>query len=273
VRTWNRYIDSSDACTKSLLYVVLEQAKLRLRDGTILLMALAPRPEFWTNFDGEKSSNAPAQLDKVVWTFVSQSVPAKNTNRDVVEQIAKEADIPIESLCGALSQPIYTRAQVIFGFAGDEIDKVARGYDRMRWWVSSMGLNMAIDNLAKSHNERIVEFVKSAADAQLLGSHQMTPPLAEFKTARRGRRPAAARRNAIRTAVNKYGDEWRDYLIEIFKKLDAEEIPLGDFGRKKLDLGDDQRAAVLRWEDLDLAAGDDRRKIIDRLRKYRDPRT
>jgi hypothetical protein len=76
--------------------------------------------------------------------FVSFSVPAHRTNRDVVEQIARESQIPVESLSDELELPVYTRGQVIDGFAGDKFDQIADNYDNMKWWISDVGLNMGI---------------------------------------------------------------------------------------------------------------------------------
>lgn len=228
-----------------------------------------PHPEFWTNFSAEKSSKELGL--QLVWTFVNLSIPANSTDRNVVEQIAKQADIPIEFLCHELDHPLYTGGQVIFGFAGDEIDKVARGHDQMRWWISRAGLNVAIDNSAKSDVERISELVTSAAEAQFSGSHQLTPSMKEFGTARLGRPPNTARREAIRSAMKKYGDDWRDNLFEIFQELDSGGIPLlSSFQRVEIDLGNDSMP-VKKWQDLDLTEGKQRYKIIDALRKYLRP--
>ena len=135
-----------------------------------------PHPEVWTNFSAEKSSKDPGLRHRVVWTFVNLSIPANRTNRDVLEQIAKLAEIPIESLCDELDHPAYPKGHVIFGFAGDEIDRIATCYDQMRWWVSDTGLNVAIVNSAKSDATRILDLVTLAADAQFSGSREALFP-------------------------------------------------------------------------------------------------
>jgi hypothetical protein len=227
-----------------------------------------PHPEVWTNFSGEKSSKDPGLRDRVVWTFVNLSIPANRTNRDVLEQIAKRAEIPIESLCDELDHPAYPRGQVIFGYAGDQIDRIATYYDQMRWWVSDTGLNMAIVNSAKSDAKRILDLVTLEADAQFSGSREPLKAMTERRTARRGRHPDIARKNTIRSVINKHGDDWRDHLGEILKELDSGNVDLGHFQRVEIDLGAGD-TAVRKWEDLELTAGDQRRKIIDALRKYR----
>jgi hypothetical protein len=90
------------------------------------------------------------------------------------------------------------------------------------------------------------------------------------KGKRRGRRPDKKRRAAIRKAIAKHGDRWRDLLSDVFTELDTNKVPLGDFQSMMIDLGGNQSLAVSKWEDLDYAVGDERRKIIDVLRKYSD---
>jgi hypothetical protein len=89
---------------------------------------------------------------------------------------------------------------------------------------------------------------------------------------RRGRRPSEERRRTIQKEIMKHGDGWREHLPDIFEELDRQEIPLGDFLGKKIDVGG-TRAAVSKWEDLDLAQGNERSQIVDALRKYRPRRT
>jgi hypothetical protein len=85
---------------------------------------------------------------------------------------------------------------------------------------------------------------------------------------RRGRRPNPERRDAIRKAINKHGEKWRDHLSEIFTALDAQEVPLGDFHDITIELGDSKNSRASCWADLDFAEGDQRKQIIDSLRKY-----
>jgi hypothetical protein len=96
-------------------------------------------------------------------------------------------------------------------------------------------------------------------------------PLSKLKTAkRRGRRGNQGRRDAIRGAIGRYGQAWRDHLSEILEKLDTENVPLGDFQQMEIDLGDGQTQKASKWEDLDFAEKDQRRQILDALRKYAD---
>ena len=96
-----------------------------------------------------------------------------------------------------------------------------------------------------------------------------TPAPEEAKAGRkRGRPPDQGRRDAIRSAISKHGDRWREHLGEILEELDTQEVPLRDFQGRKIDLGDGQSEKVSKWQDLDLAAGKERRQIVDMLRKY-----
>jgi hypothetical protein len=60
-----------------------------------------------------------------------------------VEQVAKEAKIPVESLPDELNQPIDPGSGVIFSNAGDAFDLIAGNYANLEWWVSDDGLKMA----------------------------------------------------------------------------------------------------------------------------------
>jgi hypothetical protein len=45
-------------------------------------------------------------------------------------------------------------------------------------------------------------------------------------------------------------------------------VRLGDFETKKIDLDDGRHIVALTWSDLGLASGEQRKQIIDALRKY-----
>lgn len=92
----------------------------------------------------------------------------------------------------------------------------------------------------------------------------------EEATKKRGRPPNQGRRDAIYSAIAKHGDEWRDHLSDIFAELDGNDVPLGDFTGREIDLGDGQNAKAWKWTDLDFAQGNQLKLIIDVLRKYAD---
>jgi hypothetical protein len=87
---------------------------------------------------------------------------------------------------------------------------------------------------------------------------------------RSGRPPDIERRESIRLAIGKHGAEWRDHFTEIVEELDANEVPLGDFNGKMIHIGDSEPVKTSKWQDLDLADGKDRSRIIDAFRKYLD---
>jgi hypothetical protein len=91
---------------------------------------------------------------------------------------------------------------------------------------------------------------------------------ASTKAKTRGRRPDRVRRERIQSAITAHGDGWRDHLSDIFKDLDSKDVSVGSFQRMEIDLGGEAKTRVLKWEDLDLAVGEQRTKIIDTLRKY-----
>jgi hypothetical protein len=110
---------------------------------------------------------------------------------------------------------------------------------------------------------------EQAARSQISAPENASRPV--LKTGkRRGRRPNQERRDGIRTVIRAHGGQWRDHLNDIFSELDSQEVPLGDFQTLKIDLGEGQSAPVSAWADLDLAVGEQRRQIIDTLRKYTD---
>ncbi|HEY5027836.1 MAG TPA: hypothetical protein VIK39_05460 [Candidatus Angelobacter sp.] len=103
----------------------------------------------WERFNSNKTStNGGTELFRgaILENVVNCTVPAPCTGRDIVEQIATQAQktIPIESLPDVLSQQVHCRAKTCFGFCGDTIDQIARNYPAMQWWISRNGLNMEV---------------------------------------------------------------------------------------------------------------------------------
>jgi hypothetical protein len=75
---------------------------------------------------------------------VNLSIRGPCTQKDVLAEIARQAQIPIDSLTDELGHPTFSRGRAIFGYAGDEIDQIAGEYPNMRWWVANDGLVMAV---------------------------------------------------------------------------------------------------------------------------------
>jgi len=118
-------------------------------------------------------------------------------------------------LCDDLNRPVYLGWQVIFGFAGDELDKIADNYDNMQGWVSDAGLNMAIVSPANP-NPHIPTL------DELLGGQ-----LAESEEGHRnGRKPA--RRNPkykmIDATLKEIAESRPSTQEEVFQSLDGRHV-------------------------------------------------
>lgn len=100
----------------------------------------------WNRFDSIRSNETGGDQHLLLDSFVSSSVPALSTYRDLVEKMVRQSTkpIPIASLPCDLSQKKLIRGKVVFGLIGDEIDKIALAFDNVRWWISKEGLNMAL---------------------------------------------------------------------------------------------------------------------------------
>lgn len=78
--------------------------------------------------------------------FVSCSVPATCTHRDMVMAIAQysQKPIPIKHLANHLDTHRTLRGHTVFGLPGDYFDKIALNHEDMWWWISGDGLKMGI---------------------------------------------------------------------------------------------------------------------------------
>jgi hypothetical protein len=102
---------------------------------------------FWHRFNATKTralGGLKLFRATILNNVISCTAPANCTDRDVLEQIAKQAtiQIPIESLPCELEQRVHVRGKVCIGFPGKCFDQIARNYDQMQWWISKKGLNM-----------------------------------------------------------------------------------------------------------------------------------
>jgi hypothetical protein len=98
----------------------------------------------WSRFRQDRCSKKSEHLKLVPNSHVNFSIPAPHANRDVIVEIAKQAQIPIDSLADELGYPTFSRGQTFFGYAGDEIDQIVGNYPNMRWWVVDQGLVVAV---------------------------------------------------------------------------------------------------------------------------------
>ncbi len=121
--------------------------KLRIEVGSITLDGAACTSLFWHRFNATKTralGGLKLFRTTILNSVINHTAPANCTDRDVIEQIARQASIqiPIESLACELEQKVHVRGMTCFGFPGNYFDQIARNYDQMQWWVSKNGLNM-----------------------------------------------------------------------------------------------------------------------------------
>lgn len=106
---------------------------------------MTTRLRFWERFDSDRTNKTGGDY-KLLLNHASLTISAPWTHRDAVEAITRQSRMPIaiHSLADVLSQTKFPRGKTIFGFVGDEFDRIAEQYDDMCWWISKEGLNMAI---------------------------------------------------------------------------------------------------------------------------------
>jgi hypothetical protein len=124
-----------------------DRNKLRIEVGSVMIDGAASTSLFWHRFNATKTralGGLKLFRATILNNVINYTAPANCTDRDVVEQIAKQAtiQIPIESLPCELEQRVHVRGKVCIGFPGKYFDQIARNYDQMQWWVSKNGLNM-----------------------------------------------------------------------------------------------------------------------------------
>jgi hypothetical protein len=87
-----------------------------------------------------------------------------------------------------LKKHVYSRRQIFFGFAGDELDKIAGNHDDMRWWVSDNGLNMAVIGGADaaSWSKSVEVFSNQVLDAGYIPSQQRMGAVSGLEPGRSG---------------------------------------------------------------------------------------
>jgi hypothetical protein len=142
--------------SQQLTTLPVNLATMRRRHPKTGSWTRAPR---WERFDSVRTKETCGNPNLLL-SHISLSIPAPCTHHDIVERIASRCQEPIaiHSLARVLSQNKLVRGKVIFGLAGDEIDKIATNYDGMHWWISKEGLNMAIVLPAAAKLSRFDEF-------------------------------------------------------------------------------------------------------------------
>ena len=156
-------------------------------------------PLFWERCNHARTSKSSKFRELLIYKFVTISVPKATTSRDAVEQIAREVGIPIESLSRDLLQKTFSRGRVVFGYAGDELDQIARDYDGMQWWVSDNGLNMAIVTaMTPPHVPSFEEWNIGTGEESLAGAIVGSPSRTKKNTGGRPKALKLLKKNVIR---------------------------------------------------------------------------
>src|SRR3981081_3749176 len=96
----------------------------------------------WSRFSYERTPKSAREwLYDRLDNFISYTVSAPCSLSQVLTTICEKAKDPIriELLSLQLQTPVLSRARETFGSARNEIDKIARNYPGMKWWISEHG--------------------------------------------------------------------------------------------------------------------------------------
>lgn len=107
----------------------------------------------------------------------SFSLEAPWSHLDVVKAICERAEEPItiKHLSPELGTTALLRGVTLFGYAWDEIDKIAFNFDDMHWWVSDGGLTVAkIIRTPPQDFDEIAGRIVSEARRQLQGKKYLS---------------------------------------------------------------------------------------------------
>jgi len=120
---------------------------MRIWVGRTELDGVRSTSTIWRRFNSKKTiATGGTKLFRtaVLENVVNCTVSAPSTDRDVLEQIARQSKlpIPIESLPDVLNERVHPRGRTLFGFCGNRIDQIACNYPAMQWWISKNGLHM-----------------------------------------------------------------------------------------------------------------------------------
>lgn len=111
---------------------------------------LTPRQTFlmrWSRFSYENTPKKVREgLFDGLYNHISCSVAAPYCLGQAVTMISEQArePFPVAWLSLELGKPVHPRGIAVFGYVWDEIDKIARNYPNMEWWISDAGLTMDI---------------------------------------------------------------------------------------------------------------------------------
>ena len=130
------------------------------------LQALKPRESFFAlpteTFSHEETIRSGGEQlynDLIAANFISHSVGASRTVRELIEELAAHSNkpIPIDSIRAAFGERRAPRGSVFFGNPGNHLEEILSAYPNVRWWISSRGLNVEGDNPDSEVSERSIE--------------------------------------------------------------------------------------------------------------------
>lgn len=163
-----------------------------------LTIAERERPwPMWSRFEGERTCRAGFSRLEQDWrngNYVSCTIPAPCTHKDIVEQVAAKSvrPIPIDALPPVLSTTVLSRGVAIFGPPWNEFDRIAKNYPDLCWWLTEKGLR--IDKVSEPASDepifyQIVGALMLEARSRWPGKNRLPPTeykaitdqLADFK--------------------------------------------------------------------------------------------
>ncbi len=115
------------------------------------LQALKPRESFFAHpaerFSHEETIRSGGEQiynDLIASNFISHSVGASRTTRELIEELAAHSNkpIPIDSIRATFGEQRYPRGRGFFGNPGNHLEEILSAYPKVRWWISSRGLNI-----------------------------------------------------------------------------------------------------------------------------------
>jgi hypothetical protein len=130
------------------------------------LQALKPRESFvaiptetFSHEETIRSGGEQLYNDLIAANFISHSVGPSRTVRELIEELAAHSNkpIPIDSIRAAFGERRAPRGRVFFGNPGNHLEEILSAYPKVRWWISSRGLNVEGDNPDSEISERSKE--------------------------------------------------------------------------------------------------------------------
>ena len=115
--------------------------------------------ETFSHEETTRSGGEQLYNDLIADNFISHSVGASRTVRERIEELAAHSNkpIPINSIRAAFGEQRAPRGSVFFGNPGNHLEEILSAYPKVRWWVSSRGLNVEDDRTDSEVTERSKE--------------------------------------------------------------------------------------------------------------------